>query len=347
MLVREMNKKIISLTIVSFLLFTSILLPTTISKESTADEDSGVIQSDIEFENEGEINKPLSVNSTQSIDIKIKYKLNIGNFEKWFFFKRRIGRAVMFGSEYFLKIKQLPKAVVNLSVIEKPDYCTAELDKNTVEFDFNNVFEENNFVLTFKINDSEAPALKESEIIIKADFKYNGSGLIATSSNTTSISFRPKYNSSIDINLSKEEEITPLKETTIPINITNIGNGDTIVDIIIKDIPEGWNASVYPEELTIDVGKTADPVDLVFMSTKDFEEEKINLTFSPRSVEIDDVEDKYLIGENLTVSISFVNDGSLKEENDDDGIDITLVIIVVVVMLVLIAIFSLILKRRG
>ena len=338
-----MKKKIITLVILGMFLSTTLTSSIAMvnNDSSESEEDNEIFESEIRLEGDTEIEKPINHTKSEEIEITVKYKLNIENFAKWFFFKRRIGRMVMFGLPYIFKIIRLPKAIVNLSIIDKPSWCEAELKPNTVEFDFDNVFKENTVKLTFSINKT-APALEESGITIEAEFKYIGNGSLKSATNTTTISFLPEYLSELDINATEIKEIPPAKKTIIPINITNKGNGETILDVDVVNPPENWNISIDPKGMIIPVDNESQ-INLVVIPPKGFDEEIIDLTITPRST-FEDVDDKYLEGDPQSFSIILVNDGSLKV-GDELGIDTTLLIIIIVVI-ILILIAAILLKRK-
>ena len=337
-----MNKKIITLVILGMFLSTTLTSSIAMANDSSeSEEDNGIFESEIRLEGDTEIEEPIKPTESEEGEITVKYKLNIENFAKWFFFKRRIGRMVMFGLPYIFKIIRLPKAIVNLSIIDKPSWCEAELKPNTVEFDFDNVFKENTVKLTFSINET-APALEESGITIEAEFKYSGNGSLKATVNTTTISFLPEYVSELDINATEIKEIPPAKKTTIPINITNKGNGETILDVDVVDPPENWNISIDPEGMIIPVDKESQ-INLVVIPPKGFGEETVDLTITPRSTS-EDVDDKYLEGDPQSFSITLVNDGSL-EEGEGLGID-TILLIVIIVVIILILVAAILLKRK-
>jgi len=153
---------------------------------------------------------------------------------------------------YFFKYLRVqpPKANLTLSV-DKPDWCEVELNKNAVEFDYKNGLKDEEIIVTINVNEN-APALQKSEIKIFADCE--GLKKIDATSNSTNISFMAAYVSNISIDAEKNFTIPPLKETIIPINITNNGNGEGIVSIQILD-QEKWNITLEQEDVVIGVGE--------------------------------------------------------------------------------------------
>ncbi len=98
-----MNKKIIFAISVMYLLFTLASPIVFAEQESEQIQSSGIFGTKISFEfTKNLTDEPINPLETQEVDINVKFKLDIGSFSKWFFFKRRIGRLLMFGPSYIL-----------------------------------------------------------------------------------------------------------------------------------------------------------------------------------------------------------------------------------------------------
>ena len=325
-----MKKKFILLTVISIYLTFILTSPIVLA-----------ISSEISFEVDTEIEEPIKPEESKEIGFKVKYKLNITEFAKRFYFNRRIGRVMMLGlfQGYFFKIlrSQLPKAHLNLSV-SNPNWCEADLSNYEVEIKYNNVFEVAEATCKITLNET-VPALEKTDIIITAN--YSGIGRIGPNSNSTNISFMPAYVSNINVEAEKELTIPPLKETMVPINITNNGNGETSVSIQVTN-QENWNIIFEQEEITIDVGVTKQ----VMMSVtppKGFNNITIPITFAPIST-VEDIDESYRKGTHVNFGITFINDGSLEE--DDDVLDLTTVLIIAFIIIIVIILVEIILKKR-
>ena len=324
-----MKKKFIFLTIFgTYLLF---ILSTPIGL---------AISSEISFDVvEKEIVEPIKHSESKDITFKVKFKLELGNFMKRFYLNRRIGRVLAFGlfQGFFFKIlKQIPKAKLNLSV-QTPDWCQAELNNYEVELGYNNEFEEAEVKLSFSINEN-APAFETEEIIIKAD--YLGVGSINAISNMTNISFMPAYISNMSVEAADNFTITPLKEIMIPLNVTNNGNGKSMVNITNNDL-DNWNITSDKENI-IEVGETKE-IMISIKAPKKFDNETITFTLEPIST-VENVDNNYRLGNNVEFSITFYNDGSLKE--DDNEIDITSIIIIAFVVIIILVIVFLLMRKK-
>lgn len=340
-----MNKKIIITALLAILLISTISSPLTGAK-TTSEEDeesNGIFGSEISIEKDKEIDEPMGPSDSEKIEITVGFKLNIGSLAERLLFNRRIGRLILFGPGFILKfIRPLPKANVTLSVEGCPEWCNTTLDPSNLTFDYDNEFIKQKTTLTISINESP-PALEQANIVVKA--KYEGHWTIKAASNSTNISLLSAYKSKIEWEAETNHTIPPLKNTTIPINITNNGNGDTIVRIEIEDPPENWNISLDPEEITIPSDKDDNmrQIDLVVKPPKGFDEETLNLKVTSRSTPKEGVDDEYLIGESITFGITFYNDGSLKEE----GLEVdTTILLIVIVVIILILVVAILLKRK-
>jgi len=338
-----MNKKIIIIVILAIFL-TATFSSTITAAKNTSEENQifGLIESEISIQaDDPQIDKPIGPSETKEIELTVKYRLDLGDLAARFFFNRRIGRFFLFGLGYILKAKGEPKATINLSIADCPNWCTAELDTTTIELEIDNKFTEAKAKLQISVNET-APALELTEITVKAE--YAGHWTIKGTSNTTTISFLPAYVSNITYEALTEHTIPPLKNTTIPINITNNGNGETIVNIEVEDPPENWNISLDPEDITISVGKT-EQINLTVKPVKGFEEETITLKLTPKSTSEEDVDENELIGDSITFGIILYNDGSLKEEEEGIGVETILLIIILVIVIVVVLILILLKKK--
>lgn len=324
-----MKKKLIFLTIIgTYLIFI------------TSGPFAMAIDSEIEFYVvEKEIVEPIKPSESKEISVNVKFRLDVGGLLARFYLKRRIGRVLAFGlfQLYFFKfLKQIPPAILNLTV-KAPDWCEAELNNYEVELSYNNEFEEAGVKLSFTINE-DAPALKEENILIIAD--YLGVGTINAASNSTNISFMPAYVSNIVVDTGTNFTIPPLKETMIPVNITNNGNGECSVNILGFE-QDDWNVTPEQDNI-IGVGETKEIMILV-KPPKKFDNQSITFTIEPIST-VDDVDISYRQGTNVDFSIIFYNDGSLEEDNDD--IDITSIIIIAFVLIIILIIAFILLRKK-
>lgn len=301
------------------------------------------ISSDISFDIEDtEIEEPIKPSESKVISFKVKYRLDVGFLGKCFYLNRRIGRVLAFGflKGYFFKfIGPKPSAKLNLSVdVNDQDWCQAELDKYEVEFKYDNVYQEADVKLTFSL-EKNAPALQKTEIKIIADF-LGSEGSIEAISNSTNISFMPSYVSNISIQADTNFTISPLKETMIPINISNYGNGESRVRLTGFE-KENWSITPNLENITLGIQESQQMM-IGIIPPKKFDNETITFTFEPFST-VESVNSSYRQGESVDFIITFYNDGSLKEDGD---IDITIIIIIAFVVIIILIIIFLIFRKK-
>ena len=236
--------------------------------------------------------------------------------------------------------KDIPSAEINLSV-ECPKWCTAAVEPSNVSIKISDEFEEEKAKVTFSINKT-APAFESSNITIKAEYKNKNNWGIRDSSNKTTVSFMPTYVSGLDYEMEAKQNISPVNKTTIPINITNTGNGETIVNIKIENPPKNWNIPV-DSEITISAGTTKQ-INLIVTPVKTFKNETIQLTLTPNSTCSDtNIGAEYLDGKSVSLSVTLSNDGSFKEE-DTPGFEMLILISIVVIVAVVTLIV--LLKRK-
>jgi len=336
-----MSKKFIIIMLLAILL-TATVSSTTIA-ETSSDEDPSlgfaIVESEIAIDVGSQIDSPIGSSGTKEIEITIQYRLDIGDMAARILFNRRIGRLLLFGFGYIMKSKGMPSAEINLSV-ECPDWCTATLEPSGVTAEISNVFTEadEKVKLTISVNDT-APALEPGDVTVIAESQ--GSWGIGGSSNKTTISVMVAYNSTLEVNATTTMEISPVNETTIPINITNTGNGESTVNISIVTAPE-WNISFSQAEVTLSVGETKQ-IDMFVIPVKSFKNETIQLTFTPTSTSDEDVNEQYLQGESVAFGITLLNDGSLDEEN---GIPVFEILLVIAALVVVIICFFVIRRRK-
>lgn len=342
-----MNKKI---TIIPFtiVLLSAILSSTIAIAESTLEENEssfGIIESQIDLKLDKEFLDPINPSDYEEIKITVGFKLNLGSIVHSLLTNRRIGRTILFGPGYILKIKGPPIAIVDLKLSNIPEWCTAELENSSFELNYGYSFIEAETKLSIEINES-AEAFESANITIKAE--YSGHWTIKASSNSTSIKFMSAYIPKLSYEELIEKELPPINLSYIPINITNIGNGITEVLIEIEDIPENWNLTLDRESIIIpsDQGDDTRKVNLIVEPLdEEFTNETINIILTPKSTSNEDVDDKYLEGRSETLSVFIQNDGSHKD-NGEFKIEVLLFISLVIIAFIIIALILLLFKNN-
>jgi len=325
-----MKKKIIFSVLLMYLLC-NLASPIVMAEdESEQTQIFSIFTPEIGFDfTENITGEPLNPLQTQEIDIKVKFKLEMSSIAKWFFFKRRIGRLLLFGTSYIFKFKALPKSNLNITISESPTWCSANIDTNTLEISFadiganRNSTVEKTFKLEFTVNEN-ATALDNGDIKIQADFL--GLGGIKVTTNSTTIPVIVAYEPDIIVETISELTIPPLQNNTVPINITNNGNGDSQISILYIT-PENWTATFDLESLILKVNETRQ-ITLTVNPPKEFSNQTINFSFIPRSTA------GLYEGAPVVSSIDFINDGSLKEEGTQDVAIVGIIILIIIILLV-------------
>ena len=343
-----MNKKIIVVTLIAVLL--TVTLSSTMAVAKTAAEESGtlfgVFNSAISIEKDEEIDEPMHYLDSEEIKLTVGFKLDLNSIAQRLLFNRRIGRMILFGPGYILKTKSLPKATIDLELSDIPEWCTAELDNTSVELNYGTSLDEAEATLTIKANET-ALALESANITITA--KYSGHWTIKGASSTTSIEFMSAYEPGLEYEEEIEKKVPPINETYIPINITNIGNGVTEVEIVIENYPVNWNVSLDKDSIVIpaDEGDDTRQVNLIVEPLdEDFDNETIYLILTPKSTSDADVDSKYLEGDSVTLSVFIQNDGSLEDENGEIGIEIILSAALIIIVIIILALVYILFKRK-
>ena len=130
--------------------------------------------------------------------------------------------------------------------------------------------------------------------------------------------------------------------TILPINITNIGNGESIISIKIKEIQQNWNISIDKSEIILLPGNT-DKINVNITAPKNKERQTMNLTLeiTSKSTSKTDVDEKYLQG--VTIELSGLK---LIKEETTEKVDFTLIISGLILILIILIIFYFFKKRK-
>lgn len=182
-----------------------------------------------------------------------------------------------------LKNRKIP---VELSIINAPSWCDAQIDNSylsiTPESDNPEIS-----ILKIFVNE-KAPAFTQSRVRIKAT-SLSIKGLIfkrvTESERDFDITFVNGYLSIINYEIEKSlYEIPVNSETKVPIKFKNLGNGATEINIEIMEKPDTLHISI-PSSVLINSlisGENAETeVNLIVRPTNSFRNEKIRLKFTP------------------------------------------------------------------
>ena len=154
-----------------------------------------------------------------------------------------------------LAIYQGRQINVNLEIISAPSWCTVGLSTLSMAFTIPaeaGVITSFPTKLTLTVSD-QAPAYGLGNIVIKATAVP--AGLIGGYSAEYTLTFTPGYKPLISVTLPKTNTLSigPMDTATFPIQIQNLGNARTYVNLNVSNVPSGWTA-VVTSQVILDNG---------------------------------------------------------------------------------------------
>lgn len=334
-----MHKKI-TISIITLILFSTLLSPIALSSEiteeikSTGEDRVNGFTSEsviyVEYDKDAAEEIIWPIDGTHEIPLDVSYYIR-GPLSSW--------------HELIFAKKSVD---VKLEIIDKPEWCEAYLDINTFTFGVKpNCSEPKNATLSISLNE-KAPAFVTSSIKIKAT-SDSIKGLIFTKvakgNYTLDVPFTSGYVPLIEVDVNEEimvQKIPPLKTTIIPINITNLGNGKT--DVFFKVTGDSSKYTCYiPSKIVLDSplsgGENKKQIEFTITPYKNFTSETISIRFTPVYSF-----DPLLQGQVEQIVLELENDGSLKDENDFK-IDTTLLVVTIAVI-ALVIVAMILFKRK-
>ncbi|MCX6662470.1 MAG: hypothetical protein NTY91_07980 [Euryarchaeota archaeon] len=204
---------------------------------------------------------------------------------------------------YLLQGQQI---IMKLSVVDKPEWCTTTISQGTLSVTiprFENNYEIVHTYLTVMVDDN-APTFELFPVTIQAIIEplHGPFGLIPVMQGTTetvNVTFTVGYKPLLNFDLPEGNiiETPPLVQVQLPIGITNLGNGITIVENEVVSYPDGWTVSL-PPQLVLEVDEYKE-INLSIIAPYAFTDEKsITMSFTPHSF------DNYsLVGQTTIVSV--------------------------------------------
>jgi len=288
---------------------------------------------------------PIDLNKTMVINVSVVLTGELPSLFPDFLVGTKIGNWIMFRD-----INKNSTVNVTLSLTNN-SWCKAELEKKIVKVDLlSNSKTSTKLMVTIK---ETALALQEGQIKIKAEFSPPGNEkwMFKSSENETSFKIISKYSGNIKATIEPLEKVNkfivkPNVNTTLPLNITNNFNGETKIKIdFSNDDPElNWSIYLSQNEITIPKGKNG-TVNIIIKpsSSKEMQELKGNFTLTPKSTVNIDLEDQYLTGNSIIVSI-----GTIVKESTEDKFEINtnMLIILIVIIVILVIIVLMIIRKK-
>ena len=202
---------------------------------------------------------------------------------------------------------------IQLSITEKPQWCTASIENANISISPKS---SEPAISTLKISVTEsAPAFTQGTVRIKAT-SSEIRGLIfkrvTAGEQEFDVAFVIGYIPVINYELEKNYyEIPSNSISSVPIKLTNLGNGPTVVNIKVKEIPANWNIN-YPSTVLLGSSFEGGDYETEFNIFVDpppyFETENVVMEFTPNYKGRPDQK-----GQPYYVTLIFKNDGSSLE----------------------------------
>ena len=195
--------------------------------------------------------------------------------------------------------------LLRLSVVDAPEWCIAKFAQQTLQF----VLPEKDdtyvgWTLLMVQVDDTAPAFEVFPVRIHAIIEplYGPLGFLTMMQGTSqnvSVAFTVAYKPLLAIHLPEGNiiETPPLVPVELPIGITNLGNGKTIVENEVVSYPSGWTITL-PAQLVMEAGEYRE-MNLSLLAPYNFSSEaSITLSCTPHSYD-----DYSLVGQTIYVNI--------------------------------------------
>lgn len=321
-----MNKKITILMTI-MLIFTIIPLSQNAKSDGIFTDKLLESQTDITWQDTSETQAIMPNGEIREIDIEISYSITAG-----------------FLGGLYLNLLKNKKITMNIEIIEKPEWSTALINTNELTFDINSENQTQKLKLSVQVN-KNATAFKPGIIKIKTSTNelkgfLNLSTLISKNEKTVEIPITPDYIPLIEVeSKSNYYRISPFNSSSIPINITNMGNDKTKILIYLEETPENWNISI-PSSITLEQNEKKQIL-LTTMADNSFQTKEIKIRFTPINAK-----NSTLQGPSTIQTYVLENDGSYKEEKEETDTGMILTIITVIIIIFIIIALIVILQKR-
>ncbi|MBN1281323.1 MAG: hypothetical protein JXA00_06715 [Candidatus Thermoplasmatota archaeon] len=191
---------------------------------------------------------------------------------------------------------------IKLSIVEKPDWCTATLPTDTLTAKISTDVQPFTTTVTLRV-DENAPAYGAGYVKIKAEVPQVGL-FLAGFNQVFNIDFTAEYLPMISATMPEgnSKTIGPLDTASFPIEIENMGNARTTVTFKVDYAPKDWIA-VVTDEITLDESQgSTGTAYLTIKPPKGFgyhnEAQSITVTMTPARAE-----DLRNVGESKTVTV--------------------------------------------
>jgi hypothetical protein len=219
------------------------------------------------------IDEPLEIDAPYLFDFNVSFSVTKGYF----------GQMILW---YCLLTQQ--DVNVTVTIEDVPSWCTAYFTQPQLRFAVDGSSSTQQTSLFVSVNE-HAPAFElfYMTINVSVDTLKGPFGFlpfVQGSYTTAGIGFSATYRPLLDVTVEDPfVETTPGTTVVVPITVSNLGNGETLVSTIIDDPPEGWMFTIDPSQLIIGVNDSK-VTNLSITPPADFYGERvISLWFTPRS----------------------------------------------------------------
>ncbi|MCX6664484.1 MAG: hypothetical protein NT038_00250 [Euryarchaeota archaeon] len=188
----------------------------------------------------------------------------------------------------FLQTFMITSAKIKLSVANAPDWATITITNPNIYVNISPEFTEFNTSVIIALH-SDAPS-QGYDLRIKAETESLLNKHVPPNSAELSLVFRPNWVLLLEAIVAHPSVSTPPNELTlVPINITNLGNVQSLITAKINISLDGWEKQFVPSQMVLNSGETGQ-MTLLLIPPEDFQgiqsiEMLFNATKSPPSGE--------------------------------------------------------------
>jgi len=183
------------------------------------------------------------------------------------------------------------RVIMTVSIVEVPEWCTAVISQGNLSVlmppDEGTITTVTTWLSVMVSDQAPAFDLCPVKIQVTVEPRHGPFGFIPLMQGFTQeflITFIVGYKPLISTYYPQGNviETPPLVQVELPIRITNLGNGKTIVENEVVNHPDGWVVSL-PEQLILEVGEKKE-MNLSFVAPAGFSgEASITVSFTPHS----------------------------------------------------------------
>ncbi len=320
------------------LLLTIVLMPSLSARDKLITYPS-VIDIEITDESLEILDEPIGIDSTATIELKIGYAIQIPNILDRFLnssgLREAIAQLWLFGNLTIFPQK------IHLEIENPPEWADISFLASDIyieNFSDNFVYSTAELIITPYIDAPNVPTTIDINATAQPIGRIEGIEF------HRQLNFQPDYISllSIDIN-SQERQIKNNSKQNFSINVTNLGNKDTLITPSIESNISGWEFEFNPKSLTLPI----DGRDIIIFSAKPPKNfvgnQTINISFTPQRVPSSEIEDT---GKPYYTNIMILSEKNSEDQNVIELSDFEIYAVLVVIAIIILIIIAIIYKRR-